>query len=72
MANINDGGPAFPIYSEGVLRDGLTLRDWFAGQALRVFLATEMSDLTRDLDLDMPAEMAYRMADAMLAERSKR
>ena len=30
-----DGGPAFPLYEE----DGMSLRDWFAGQALAGILA---------------------------------
>ena len=31
MSTINDGGPAFPVpdFAEG---DGMSLRDWFAGQ----------------------------------------
>ena len=33
MSTINDGGPAFPRHAyDG--HDGMTLRDWFAGQAL--------------------------------------
>lgn len=41
---------------------GMTLRDWFAGQALAGLVATEG---------DGAAKYAYFMADAMLAERSK-
>ena len=57
------GGPAFP--STYPNRDGMTLRDWFAGQALAGILA----------DPNGPwqgaAERSYYQADAMLAERSK-
>lgn len=32
---INDGGPAFPVIIETMwISKGMTLRDWFAGQAL--------------------------------------
>ena len=60
---INDGGPAFPRHAyDG--HDGMSLRDWFAGQALAGLTA----------DPDMPtfhkcAEIAYACADAMLAAR---
>lgn len=38
----NDGGPAFPTTPRSTLdipQDGMTLRDWFAGQALAGFFA---------------------------------
>jgi hypothetical protein len=71
MTTINDGGPAFPFPStktpEGYVQPGwygMTLRDWFAGQALAGLTA----------DPDMPtfhkcAEIAYACADAMLKAR---
>jgi hypothetical protein len=61
---INDGGPAFP-FQDGYGRvSGMTLRDWFAGQALAGLTA----------DPDMPdaarcAALAYAYADAMLRAR---
>lgn len=33
MEPINDGGPAFPV-PQARMQMGMTLRDWFAGQAL--------------------------------------
>jgi hypothetical protein len=72
---INDGGPAFPvqsIYSEdhGTNSRGMTLRDYFAGQALaNVDVRIPMSD---DDDTPSPRAIAnymYAMADAMLAAR---
>lgn len=49
---------------------GMTLRDWFAGQALVGFVTVNAPS-----KLDDPAPAlawaAYHMADAMLAERSK-
>lgn len=43
---------------------GMTLRDYFAGQALQGQLATGEAAL-------LVASCAYAIADAMLAERSK-
>ena len=72
---INDGGPAFP-YREtentGQYRHhyGMTLRDYFAGQALtNIDVRIPMSD-----DDDTPSPLAianymYVIADAMLAAR---
>jgi len=66
----NDGGPAFPVpmvAPQGdylnVSEEGMTLRDWFAGQALA-------SDWAGDYSPTGAAEQAYRYADAMLAERT--
>lgn len=66
----NDGGPAFPsVGPDGSGYDGLSLRDWFAGQALTAILAGRTTvgcglwpTFARD---------AYEMADAMLAARTK-
>jgi hypothetical protein len=60
-----DGGPAFPAEApNGDRYSGMTLRDWFAGQAL-VGLLAEGGDRT----LDREAELAYECADAMLAAK---
>lgn len=60
----NDGGPAFPgAFPNGDNR-GMTLRDHFAGKA--------MANLaTRSEPAEAIAARAYKLADAMLAERSK-
>lgn len=81
----NDGGPAFPypqkterhFYKNGeqdmyVLKGdvGMSLRDWFAGQALAGLLASQTADwMASD---EGSALRAFRIADAMLAEREKR
>jgi hypothetical protein len=66
MSTINDGGPTYPVVvpSEGAVWEyGMTLRDWFAGQALAGLLAhTGESERNR-------AVAAYRYADAMLRAR---
>jgi hypothetical protein len=63
MSTINDGGPAFPFDGYGERVPGMTLRDWFAGQALAGMLANPDS-WTGDRGV-----MAYRYADAMLRAR---
>jgi hypothetical protein len=90
--SLPDGGPAFPRagcewtedHGDGAWGyDGMTLRDWFAGQALYGLL----SNIDNDSDSDYPdgcsadstceeirvgwAKLAFAYADAMLAERSK-
>lgn len=66
---VDDGGQAFPI-SEGPSTYavyGMTLRDWFAGQALTGMLANTGSDGT----IGEYVVDAYSYADAMIAERRK-
>ena len=69
----NDGGPAFPQNDATVNRinnhDGMSLRDYFAGQALVGQLAGRASGVA--FDADMAATCAYLFADAMLAARGK-
>jgi hypothetical protein len=67
-----NGGPAFPV--PGLQHDedfnGMTLRDYFAAQALTTVAAYD----SRDVDTWTPhdfAHHAYALADAMLAERAK-
>lgn len=84
---IDDGGPAFPVVGHpmGEYRDGspilgaqlfhgLTLRDYFAGQAMQgmgTWSPLAHSDLQTPSALQARAEWAYQQADAMLAERAK-
>ncbi len=61
--SINDSGPAFPTrYHEDM--HGMTLRDWFASQALQGLLAS-----TKTSDGLTIAKDAYILADAMLRAR---
>ena len=68
---INDGGPAFPtVARDGNWQphhDGLSLRDYFAGQVLVGALA----DPTCQPSPIELAKIAYRGADAMLAARKE-
>ena len=74
---IEDGGPAFPCdvqvednsgshYEE---RYGLTMRDWFAGQALQG-QAHRLASTWEHWDI--LAKDCYDIADAMLAARNKK
>lgn len=67
MSAINDGGPAFPIPSGGQPQPGMSLRDWFAGQAL----AGMLGDPDRSGTSDQYAHDSVDMADATLAALGK-
>lgn len=63
----NNGGPAFPITAgQQVYAQGMTLRDWFAGQALSGIIST---DCSHKMNVVTRADLAYRLADAMIAAR---
>jgi hypothetical protein len=76
MTNVKDnGGPAFPcewdyIGSNREAANGMTLRDYFAAKAMQASIVgqgiPDFSGSRAGI-----AEAAYKMADAMLAERSK-
>jgi hypothetical protein len=67
MMSKHDNPPAFPTrYADDPLTQGMTLRDWFAGQALAGIMAQSSQAL-----LTADARFCYEMADAMLAERAK-
>lgn len=66
----DDSGSAFPHHpNHHESGHGMTLRDWFAGQALQGFLANP--NATQDWIAKFAASSAYAMADAMLVERNK-
>lgn len=75
------GGQAFPsafTHGDGTktLLIGMTLRDWFAGQALMGLCRDRAPGGEHFYETMTPpfwqlAQDAYRMADAMLAERNK-
>ena len=63
-----DGGAAFPIQETDRVHHerGMTLRDWFAGQAMSGMHAS-VSGIYSSANI---AEAAYRQADAMLVARN--
>lgn len=76
---INTGGPAFPnpaLASEAFMApydmSGMTLRDWFAGQAL-AGLCNGFTGTSGDSEWfeQVGAAAAYRIADALLAARNE-
>ena len=71
MTQKQTGGPAFP--HNGVERGGMTLRDYFAGQALAGDMANEAEGVfgndVSDNYLIKRAGFLFRMADAMIAAR---
>ena len=76
-AQIDDGGPAFPVPllpGETWIGPGsplgMTLRDWFAGQALNGYLASWETNNAPDFyETDHVAKTAYTYADAMIEAR---
>lgn len=77
-AQINDGGPAFPIadtvHSNGQVQygtNGMSLRDYFAGQVLAGISANPREDYSETTREDKAVE-SYRQADAMIAARESK
>ena len=69
MADHENGGPAFPVVETHAVHGsridfGMTLRDYFAGQALA---GLQFMDTARTYITD--AQNCYAMADAMLKAR---
>ena len=65
---IEDGGPAFPFASDVIGHThGMTLRDWFAGQAIAG--ASSPTPESWSLGPHDHAAWAYQVADAMMEAR---
>jgi len=64
--SVDDGGPAFPFYQIGDARPekrGLTLRDYYAGQAMQAMLSNI------GYRGEKITETAYEIADLMIARK---
>ncbi len=80
MTNQPENPPAFPRAESGpfdAVQDGMTLRDWVAGQALASVMSSvvNLDSVTvedRTVIFKALARYMYEVADAMLAERSAR
>lgn len=73
-SELDDGGPAFAATAANGAgdvfhQDGMSLRDWFAGQALGSLVRVAQDARARDLGLIGKA--AYEFADAMLKARKE-
>ena len=75
MDKQKDGRSAFPMIESDTHGDGrvfhfstggMSLRDYFAAQVLNGMLA---SDVKRELKVSEMVRLAYKIADAMIAER---
>jgi len=77
MKEINDGGSAFPMtgflsqmegeaasHYDNKPQYGMSLRDWFAGQALSGMCS-------REWHMESTVRVAFAVADAMIAARNK-
>jgi hypothetical protein len=76
MSTKSDGGSAFPFSSiDGWSSDGMTLRDYFAAQAMTgmvmAYAVTGHKPSDDQLNVPEMAERCYELADAMLEERGK-
>lgn len=86
MTKIDDGGPAFPVIppcdESGISEpgypypaQGMSLRDWFAGQAIALFPMSEKNVEALLVGAkprhDIVASFCYDLADAMLEARKK-
>ncbi len=75
MSDDKTGGPAFPnpaLADEDFMPPfdarGMTLRDYFAGQALAGMSSFKFEEYAKP---DHLSEQVYRIADAMIRERNK-
>lgn len=82
---VNDGGPAFPVPASDARnvfdepdgnkhKPGMSLRDWFAGQALQGCLAYShvnpmIGNYHENCSVLTVAQHSYAIADAMLKAR---
>lgn len=79
MAKVNDGGPAFPRIEIGdedkrgvtyvAALGGLSVRQWYAGQAL-VLIDHNMRSRDLNMSYEQIAKVAFEIADAMIANES--
>lgn len=80
MNKIDDGGPAFPAQFFDERATGMTMRDYFAGNAMQGELSALWSEDgsvsgvnldASDHSIEQLAKHWYRLADAMLAARKE-
>ena len=80
MPDKKDGGAAFPRppvemgngdrgHDWWYMQDGMSLRDWLAGQALQGALASMSDGMAKEVTPELIAFACYKMADAMLVAR---
>ena len=75
MSKQKDGGPIYPIFEArhanadyDITHIGMSLRDYFAAQALQGMIS---ADHKSERSMSEMVTLAYKIADAMIAEREK-
>lgn len=68
MTQPNDGGPAFPRSGSDYVpaQEGMSLRDWFAGQVLAGLASNEERWVSAN---EVISKSCYEAADAMIKAR---
>lgn len=67
-----DTEPAFPVNGATSWYPGMTLRDYFAAQAIQSLAVSQLNDRFRDpSDIPFAVEIAYQIADAMMEARKQ-
>ena len=64
MTKPDTGGTAFPV--PDISEPGMSIRDWFAGQALQGYIAANLA-----AGDTLIAQWSYAVADSMRKERNK-
>ncbi len=69
----DDGGPAFPTYGSATQITGMTLLDYFAGQAMSQMMSVSLATREQcgEIRYETMALRSYAMAVAMLKERER-
>ena len=65
---------AFPVYDSKFYLEGMSLRDYFAGQALAGYMADANLTFSKDDNVTWQVKLArecYLLADAMLEVRNR-
>lgn len=63
--------PAFPVDNSNGHPPGVSLREWFAGQALVGYLAAHAGPTVKTPEPEAAAKRAFQFADAMIRESQK-
>ena len=78
VKSYKNGGPAFPTRSIDEYFHGMSLRDYFAGQAMvgtciaHVLVIVNSGKIPPQLSSDAASRANYEIADAMLKEREEK
>ena len=64
--SIKNGGPAFPGYDPNSANRGMSLRDWFAGQAIEGLVGRYGGMM-----VERTTDLAYQIADEAIQRRKE-